>query len=698
MKNFGSLILVALFALINSQSASAQQGQLERSIIGVVVAQEQEDKETKKRSVMIEIRLDSPADSVDLELPNDLRNAAEIFDLGTGFFDWNGEKGKSGITWTNNLPSSLVRLRIDFPQNIGDKLDKLLKDGLKFKFKNGGEVLGTETVNVKKTDPPGVITDPARVGLPPRLYSGLNSFSPPEGYTNGENGTWSAKVKTKKGTEELPVSPVLTDEEFKRGVDYRFPKKDPLDLNNLTLQGSGPRPENPFRGPFPPLGFMVPPGLPPGTEVEITYVNGFGQTVVGARVTTDTFHDLGLPPFLITCTPKIFAGDYLCVCGFFPTQFIRNQLLLDGKPLGKLAGTSDAIVFQPKGLKPGRHVIEWNVEAFNDPLYTADVPIRQPPSSLDEVAFVLLEVQGTIDQNALFTGQGTTLRLRIIGSEEQLPIELTNKTPQIIEMEGGTSQVVKSSGGSNNVVEKRVKGSMRGNFDIIYRLALPPCPCNPGLTAEVMELTGQVDDAPQTPPTTQPANTQTTAPRQNCELIFQECTKAEAEVYQIESEYEKALNGCRKGRGANDPKFYADCVERTKARYGPKLKEAYLKELECYKRWQECVKSLPEAPKPPEASPPLNALTGDYKPNIEEICNKTEAECKRLDSKREGLVQSRKTQLAKCRVNNKLNQQALEECQKAVFDYFEALINEAGQKAFQCRRRLEACRAKQRGQ
>ena len=78
MKNLASLILVALFALINSHSASAQQGQLERSVIGVVVAQEQEDKETRKRSVMLEIRLDSPADSVDLELPNDLRNAAEL--------------------------------------------------------------------------------------------------------------------------------------------------------------------------------------------------------------------------------------------------------------------------------------------------------------------------------------------------------------------------------------------------------------------------------------------------------------------------------------------------------------------------------------------------------------------------------------------------------------------------------------------
>ena len=691
MKNFALTILAALFLLVPThlQSASAQ-GVLERNILGVVVEQQEQEK-TKERTLVVEIKLDTTVDGVELELDKEIANAAALVELA----GWKAVKGKNGITWTSDRPVNVVRLRIDVPSGVADKLDKALKDGLKLRFKLGEEAIGTQTFNVKKTNPPEIITEPDKVGLPPRLYPGFNSFSPPEGYTNSDNGTWRAKLKTDKGAEDIPVSPVLTDEEFRRGVDYRFPTKDPLDIKDLTFPGRASRPKDPFHDPIPPLGFLVPPDLPPGTPLEITFVNRFGQTVVGAKVTTDSFQDLGLPPFLITCTPKIFAGDYLCVCGFFPTQFSRNQLLLDGKPLGKLAGTRDTIVFSPKGLRPGRHVIEWNVAAFSDPtLVNPDLGDRQPPSNLDEVAFVLLEVQGTIDQNALFTGQGTTLRLRIIGSEERLPIELTNKTPQIIDMEGGVTQVIQSSGGANNTVERRVKGTMRGNFNIVYKLALPPCPCNPGSTAEITALAGKVDDAPQPPPNTQTANTQTTTPSQNCELIFQECAKAEAEVYQLESEFEKATSGCSKGRGAFDTKFYSECLKRTLERYGAKIKEAYLKELLCYQRYQACVKSQPVAPAPTAASTPSE----EQQPAKGEDCNKIRLECKTLEAKRDGLIQSRKIQLARCRVNNKLNQQALEECQKAVFDYYQAQINEVDKKSSDCLKRYEACRAKQGGQ
>src|SRR6185503_7424342 len=109
------------------------------------------------------------------------------------------------------------------------------------------------------------------------------------------------------------------------------------------------------------------------------------------------------------------------------------------------------------------HVIEWNMEGFKPPNYT-ELGSRKPPSNLEQVEFVLLEVQGNIDQNALFTGQGTTLRLKIVGSEEKLQLQLNNTTPDVIDLEGGVSQVVTTSGGANNTVEKKVKGIKRGKF------------------------------------------------------------------------------------------------------------------------------------------------------------------------------------------------------------------------------------------
>ncbi|HEY5839177.1 MAG TPA: hypothetical protein VIT19_09085, partial [Pyrinomonadaceae bacterium] len=574
MRNLTSLMFVALFVLVpvNLRPASAQ-GTLERSILGAVVEQQEQDK-TKDRTVVVEIKLDTTVDGVEVTLPEELVKAAMVVPLDGS----KTVKGKDGITWTSDLPTTTVRLRIDFPQSIADKLDKALKDGLKLKFKLGDEVIGTQTFKVTNAAPTSVFVELDKVGMfPPKFHPGINSFSPYDGYTN-EDGTWDVKLKTDKGPLDLPVSPVVTNEAFMRGAGYTPPKRD-LSLDQ-TYFDTPKKPKEPG-----PLGFIVPPDLPADAFIELKFVDQFGRLRVGAVVTADKFVDLGQPPFLITCTPKIFMGDKLCVCGFFPNQFTRGQLMLDGKPLGALAGSLDTIVFQPKGLRPGRHIIDWNVDAFKSPTYS-EFGRRQPPSTLEQVEFVLLEVQGTIDQNALYTGQGTALRLKIIGSEEKLNIQLDNLTPEIVEVEGGASQVVTTSGGANNTVEKNVRGTKRGNFNIKYRLALPPCPCNPGLTAETMELVGKVPDPPATSDA-QP-NTPPTPPRDNCELIFQECAKAEAEVYQLESDFEKAINGCRKGRGANDPAFYASCIDRTRARYRLKLKEAYQKELECYQRYQAC--------------------------------------------------------------------------------------------------------------
>ena len=678
MKNLASLMFVALFVLmpVDLRSAAAQ-GTLERSILGAVIEQQEQEK-TKDRTVVVEIKLDTTIDGVEVALSEELVKAATVVPLDGS----KTVKGKDGINWTSDLPTTTVRLRIDFPQSIADKLDKALSDGLKLKFKLGDGVIGTQTFKVKNAAPTSVFVELDKVGMfPPKFHPGINSFSPYEGYTN-EDGTWEIKLKTDKGPLDLPVSPVVNNEAFMRGVGYTPPKRD------ITLDQSyfdtPKKPKEPG-----PLGFIVPPDLPADAFLELKFVDQFGRLRVGAVVTADKFIDLGQPPFLITCTPKIFMGDKLCVCGFFPTQFTRGQLMLDGKPLGALAGSLDTIVFQPKGLRPGRHIIDWNVEAFkwegNPELGT-----RQPPSTLEQVEFVLLEVQGAIDRNALFTGEGTALRLKIIGSEEKLDIQLDNLTPEIVEVEGGTSQIVTSSGGANNTVEKKVRGTKRGNFNIKYRLALPPCPCNPQITSEVMELVGKTDPDPESRlPDPQVPLQPGTLP-ENCGSIFARCAQAETDVYQLESEFEKAINGCRKGRGANDPAFYASCIDRTRARYGLKLKEAYQKELECYQRYQACVKREEEEAKTRPANPAPEKTPED--------CNAIDAECKRLESRADAIGKMREVQIQKCKRIHKSDVQALINCQKLVGNYYESLLDAAEKKLEECRKRLAACRAKQGGQ
>jgi hypothetical protein len=164
-------------------------------------------------------------------------------------------------------------------------------------------------------------------------------------------------------------------------------------------------------------------------------------------------------------TPLAFAGQNACVSGCFPStpgglEEAARLLMLDDQPLVPQAGSPTTIVVRvPPDTPPGPHVITW--KAGGD--------------ATGRLQIGVLQLEGTIDQNQLWRGQSTTMRLRIVGSDQPLPLTIINRTPSTIEIEGGERQVVTTPGGADNAVTRQVRGIMKGDFAIDYSLDQPPC-------------------------------------------------------------------------------------------------------------------------------------------------------------------------------------------------------------------------------
>ncbi|HKP39235.1 MAG TPA: hypothetical protein VJT71_20420, partial [Pyrinomonadaceae bacterium] len=94
MKTLANLMLTALFVLVAAQAQSIlAQGTLERSILGSVVEQ-QENKDTGDRTVVVEVKLDTTVDGVELKLPDQVVEGAKTIALN----NWTLVKGKGLIT------------------------------------------------------------------------------------------------------------------------------------------------------------------------------------------------------------------------------------------------------------------------------------------------------------------------------------------------------------------------------------------------------------------------------------------------------------------------------------------------------------------------------------------------------------------------------------------------------------------------
>ena len=207
-----------------------------------------------------------------------------------------------------------------------------------------------------------------------------------------------------------------------------------------------------------------------GSAMAVTYTGPWGVQSVDVAAAKNV-RVISLPlefspvPFITDCTPRIFVDQVMCVCGWFPTEESRNGILLSGNPLGRpIAASNRTVMIRiPSQTAPGQQQISGDRAAGY--------------SEADQAEFVVLGVGGEIDQEKLWLGEATSLRLWVIGTEEVLPLRLTNTTPQIVSVDGGADQVVTTSGGPSNEVKRMVQGIQVGDFVIKYRLDTDPCPC-----------------------------------------------------------------------------------------------------------------------------------------------------------------------------------------------------------------------------
>jgi len=619
MKASKCLPLFVLFLVVGLPpfAVQAQPGQQTTvGVIGGVV--EQREQQDKDRTVTFQFKLETAVNGISLRLSKKATEAADVVKLPD---DWKAVKDKDGITMTGPATSNPFG-RIDFPQSFASELDKELKKALTYEFKLGDLNLGSQKFDVKNTDPVKTVKPNDAADLPNSVRTESNfSFNPYDGFKDPD-GKWRVGLKNGETT-PLDTSSSLATSDYMLGATW--------DRSVKRIGGAGDQNKSAIAPMYPDGKIVVIPSIPglkDGAKLVFEFENKFGERLVDGEADTKVFDGsidkrLGSPPSLISCTPKVFVGSKVCVCGYFPNDFSRNQLLLDGKPIGSpVAGSTDMVVIDSKGLAPGRHVITWNWRAFQDWTNTFTGP---SPSDTERVEFVVLEVRGTIDQNKLFTGQGTDLRLEIVGSNEQLSIELKNETPDIIDLDGGQTQVVQTTvgalGGPNTIV-KHVTGIKRGPFSITYKLTLPPCPCTGEQTAEIGgQLSGAVKREPRNPPSI--------ASPEACEKNLARCKELALKLAKLESQYQGALEGCDRGGYRFNPglirdKFLTDCKQQQRDYFEPKIKETRELLFVCEGRYYEvCTKPVTKPVEGPTnvSPPPIEPETKLPKNRCAEISN-----------------------------------------------------------------------------
>jgi len=257
------------------------------------------------------------------------------------------------------------------------------------------------------------------------------------------NGVWRAS--TDSGT--VPLIPIESLRDLPTSSDL------PVALNNLRgsqaltdlLARPAPRP---YIGVFPDSG----------TYRRVTFTDRWGEMTVDAPLPITAVPYMPQPTTVISASPFVFAGQSVCVGGSFPDLQAPNGLVLDGMtPLDAWgASRTHAMIGIPDTIAPGPHTIGVS-------------------GSSTTVTVGVLRLDASIDQNKLWRGESTTLRLGVTGTDRPIPISVLNRTPGIISIDGGARQTVTTPGGPNNAVSKSVKGTQRGQFSIDVRVNVPGC-------------------------------------------------------------------------------------------------------------------------------------------------------------------------------------------------------------------------------
>ena len=549
--------------------------------------------------LLADFKSDVPIDTVKLLIRGPLGEEIVVAHAPPGWVS--NYDQKTGYLTLNRGPGGLplfeIQARYRLPKSWEKELKEFLTTPKQFEFSLGPFNYGPRDFQVTLAPPTKVVTPDQAIEDIPKFVRPGDSFSitPLEVY---RSGIWQLGIGDKV-YEEYPDEPPLFDlsriakylpdrDKAQEEMDRQLQQRQPV-LSQLPLSGRL---------------FHIPKDarLPPGGKVNLTYTNEYGETTVSGPVHVNVLPSLTLDPALVAprlfaCTPKIFQGDKLCVCGYFPNSFSRRQLLLDGKRLDHpRSGSTDTLVFVPQNLAPGKHVITWDVPAF-DSFYNPE-PGRVKPSATERVEFIVLEAKGTIDQDKLRSGQRTEMHLKILGTDEKLPIELTNNTPDVIELQGGIKQVINTKGGSDNTLTRWVKAEKTGkpiaNFDIQYRLTVPPCPCQPERLSEFLPLAGVLSKTPEKPPGDQPSDI-----RQDCDLIMLEYNRLSIEYGKRKSDRRRYLEGCdRLDDGTRQGRISMDDCKRAVV-FDKSLSDDFLdlrlKLLDLLSRYRACREAKPAA-------------------------------------------------------------------------------------------------------
>jgi hypothetical protein len=208
-----------------------------------------------------------------------------------------------------------------------------------------------------------------------------------------------------------------------------------------------------------PFTVTLPPSL---AGLRAVYLDPFGERIIDAAIEMRAAAAVDCTLSVRSAAPFAFAGQTACVSGCFPDPASWYGLMLDGsvRLVPAAASRTTVVLSIPPDAAAGRHTI---------------APAADGEGS---VTVGVLQLEGSIDQNMLWRGQSTLMRLRILGTDRPLPLVVTNKTPQIITIEGGEAQTITTPGGADNAVTRSVRGIQKGNFQIDYSLSQPGCGAN----------------------------------------------------------------------------------------------------------------------------------------------------------------------------------------------------------------------------
>lgn len=215
----------------------------------------------------------------------------------------------------------------------------------------------------------------------------------------------------------------------------------------------------------------LPPDLAPGTSLALQYLDRYGDlwldvpAVPGTEIVPPPPAGEEPPPCFEAATRYVQSEELICVCGRFPSPAAWSALLFDERPAGTPVSASSRTVWlrPPAGTAPGTHVISGHAEAGFAPGCRAETQ--------------LVEIRGAIDSQSLLRGDSTPMRLSVGGTTDPVSLRVRNLTPGIIAIDGGVEQTAETSGGPENVLTRQVRGLTRGNFNVEWTLAAPPCPC-----------------------------------------------------------------------------------------------------------------------------------------------------------------------------------------------------------------------------